>query len=66
MQNKLMDKPFHGVITDDEAAALRQRNEARAKQVKNAMGVRYVCHPANRVKRQPEARIIPASLLIGY
>jgi hypothetical protein len=37
----------------DEMLALRERNEQRAREAREAMGTRYVCHPDNQVRRKP-------------
>lgn len=38
-------------MTEDELKALQERNEARAKEMREAMGKKYLCHPANRVTK---------------
>lgn len=41
-------------ITDADLRALDLRNKARARQLREAMGTRHLCHPANRVQRCQE------------
>jgi hypothetical protein len=43
--------PNQPVITDDAILALRERNAARAKQMIESMGTRYLCHPNNKIKK---------------
>lgn len=40
-------------MTNEQLAELRQRNERRAAKARAAMGTRWLCHPANQVKRKP-------------
>lgn len=38
-------------MSDDELKALQERNEARARAMREAMGTKYLCHPTNRVTK---------------
>jgi len=44
--------PLRGVIDDNAVKALRQRNEARAKEKREALGTLYCLHPVNRTTRR--------------
>ena len=44
------------VITDEDIAALRQRNELRAQAAKEAMGTKWVLHKANAPKKLKKKR----------
>lgn len=54
-----MNSNLHGVIDDAELKALRERNEARAKAAREALGTRYLLHPTNRVQRLPIVGVLP-------
>ena len=45
-QNKL-----RGSLSDEEIAALRQRNEARAQEARKRLGRRWTCHPDNQAQK---------------
>lgn len=40
-------------MTDEQLKELRQRNERRSVKARAALGTRWLCHPANQVKRKP-------------
>lgn len=40
-----------GLYSDDELRELMERNEQRAREMREAMGTLYVCHPSNRVEK---------------
>lgn len=40
-------------MTNEQLNELRQRNARRAKAAREALGTRWLRHPANRVKRKP-------------
>lgn len=44
---------YRRVWLDGEIAELRERNAKRVKAAIEALGTKYICHPANRVKRNP-------------
>jgi hypothetical protein len=48
-----------GVVRESDLTSLRERNEARAKELAQKMGRSYLLHPSNRVRRinQPKWRI---------
>jgi hypothetical protein len=54
-----MNSNLHGVIDDAELKALRERNEARAKAAREALGARYLLHPTNRITRRFVASHLP-------
>lgn len=41
------------VLTDEDLAALRARNQERAEAVIQKMGRQYVCHPTNVLRANP-------------
>lgn len=43
-------------ITDEEILALRQRNDARAKEIIQAMGEKWLLHKANSPKKLKKKR----------
>jgi hypothetical protein len=52
-----------GVLTDADLEAMRIRNAERAAQAVKQMGNRYVCHPANIMKKDPQrANFTPARI----
>lgn len=40
-----------GLYSDDELRELMERNEQRARAMREAMGPRYLCHETNRVQK---------------
>lgn len=50
--------PLRGVMSDAEIAALRRRNEWRAKTAREALGERYALHQANRVHAKRNAGVL--------
>lgn len=44
------------VCSADELAAQRERNEARAAAMREALGDRYLCHPDNHIRPVPQER----------
>lgn len=52
-QNKL-----RGSLSDEDLAALHQRNEERAQQVKQRMGRRWCCHPDNKVEKVEQQSVL--------
>ncbi|AEY69531.1 hypothetical protein AH2_00021 [Burkholderia phage vB_BceS_AH2] len=46
-----MKPNLSGVIDDAALTALRERNAARAKVAREALGTRYLLHPLNRVTK---------------
>lgn len=40
-------------MTEEQMQALRQRNARRQAAARAALGTKWLCHPANRVKRKP-------------
>lgn len=44
--------PLRGVMSDEDIAALRRRNEWRAKTARENLGTLYCLHPANRATRR--------------
>jgi hypothetical protein len=44
--------PLRGVITDEQVAKMREKNEQRAKEAAERLGTGYVLH-RNAVPRQP-------------
>ena len=54
-----MNSALHGVIDDAALKALRQRNEARAKAAREALGTLYVLHPVHQARRIPRAGLLP-------
>jgi hypothetical protein len=58
-----LDRPMHGVVTEEEAEALRKRNEDRAKVAIERLGTAYVCHQP--LRRQGNGIVVPASLQVA-
>lgn len=56
---------LHGVITDEQAAAMRARNEARAKAAIEALGGRWAGHPLNSPKSKKDAANADAQELMA-
>lgn len=44
-------------MNNTELMELRQRNEERAKKIRESMGTVWLCHPSNHVKRLPKKRV---------
>jgi hypothetical protein len=40
------------VLTDEDLAALRKRNEERAAEARAKLGRNWSCHPANRIQKK--------------
>lgn len=51
--------PLRGVIDDNALKALRERNEARAREKREALGTLYCLHPANRATRHSASSLLP-------
>lgn len=46
-------KKTETVLSDEDLDALRRQNEGKAAAAIAKMGVRYACHPANVVRKDP-------------
>jgi phage gp29-like protein len=49
------------IFTESQAFEMRQRNEARAKQLIEQMGRKYVCHPDNQITKQKFRKVLRRS-----
>lgn len=43
---------LRGVITQDILEEMNKRNQARSKEMIQAMGSKWICHPLNKVTRK--------------
>ena len=47
------------MITEEDISQLQKRNEDRVKQMISELGEKWLLHPNNRVKKNPNARSEP-------
>lgn len=56
-KEQIMSKQTY-TISDNDLSELRRRNEERSRAAAAALGCKYLIHPSNRVRRQPQQSLL--------